>query len=120
MLGVRTPTGSFELNDQGAVQIGWDFCANMFDASLPVGAEKIVPQAIEFCIYDFFKLGFQYSPLRGIDIRLENGVLDALPIVLADLRDSTEPSRPTGFGCIYIVGYKNHHWTVPYFQNQGG
>jgi len=49
----------------------------MFDPSLPVRAEIVVPQAVSLAIDYRFEASFQSGPLRWIDFDLEHRVFAA-------------------------------------------
>lgn len=62
----------------------------VFNAAIPVVAEEIEPEAIVgggICVEEFLA---EKDPLGGVDAAFENGVLNALAIIEADLGDPTQ------------------------------
>ena len=96
-------------NYEWAIWIVRGLRPNVLDTWPPIGPEPIEPQTV--CVHVDF-LGescAEQCPLRGIDFALEDRILDSLSEVLADPRNSSEPSPPGSIARGNVVGDQHQH-----------
>ena len=85
------------------------FGAVMFDFVLPIGAEMIEAEAVGFGIDDVDEPVFEVDELGGIDLALEDGILDALAEVEAGFGGPSEAVFAGGGGGADVVGDEDIH-----------
>lgn len=112
VLGVRAGCSEEEV---GEVEGG--FCAVVFDAALPVGAEEVEAEGVGGGVDFGEEFGAEGGPLGGVDFAFEDGELDALAVVGAVFGDASE-SVSAGFGVGGdVVGDEDEHGLSP---DEGG
>jgi hypothetical protein len=81
----------------------------VLDFVMPVATKMIETKAIRFWINDVEKLGFEGNELRGVNLALEDGILNTLAVVETGLGDPAESrfSRRRGGG--NVVGGEDIH-----------
>lgn len=77
----------------------------MFHPPSPVGAEIVEAKAVLLQIYLGDQTVFKEGPLCGIDKALENGILYALTVVLADLCDTVEAFLSLSIFGRYVIAH---------------
>ena len=91
----------------------------MLNSRSPVGAESVETEAILLAIYFLDEAGSQYRPLGGVDLALEDGVLNPLPEILAQSRNAPETAAPGRVAGGHVVCDEHEH-RCTYFQRNGG
>lgn len=81
----------------------------MFYALIPFFAKIVKSQGIFFLADDIKKSFFKNHELRGVDLTLEDRVLNALSIVQTDFRNFTKPPLSFFRSCRDIVGDEKLH-----------
>ena len=81
----------------------------MLDAGLVFVAEIVKTQAVPFFVHDGAKLVLQLLTLCGVEQAFEDGVLHALAVVHALLRDLTQAFPAAGVLGIDVIGDEHHH-----------
>ncbi len=83
-------------------------------AQMSSGPERVVRQVVDADavlrrVNDVMQLGFEDKPLRGIADDLEDGLLDAVAISFACLRDPAKPTFSFPSGGVDVVGDEQFH-----------
>lgn len=99
-------------NDKRSFHIVAVFCAMMLNLVMPIAAKMVKPETVGFRINDVEKAGLESNELGGIDLTLEDGVLDALAVVEAGLGGAPQPGLPGGRGGGDVVSDEDIHGFV--------
>jgi hypothetical protein len=83
-------------DDKGAFGVKDVLDPEVLDAASPVGSEEVEAEAVFFFVENFQQAEPELGPLGGIDEALEDGVLDALTVIVAGFGDAAQ--APAAFG----------------------
>ena len=99
----------FASDDQRAFRGIAGFCAEVLNAGLVFVAEVIKAQAVFFFVHDGAQFLLELLALRGVDQTFKDGVLHALAVVHALLRDLTQAFPAADVLGIDVIGDEHHH-----------
>lgn len=84
-------------NDEGTLEVGSRFGADMLDTAFATGAEIIVAQAVALKFDGLLKTGLKCRPLGRIYLNLENRILHALAEITTSFGDTAQSASATWF-----------------------
>lgn len=123
--GLREPTGGFTTgqvrarsDDEGTHDVERLLDAVVFRLLGGVFRQEIEAQAVEFGIEFLQKASAQEDPLRRFHSTFKHRVLHSDSVILAGLRQTSEPSRPEFIGGSNIVANEDEHGF--YLMTKGG
>lgn len=97
------------LNEEGTFGIDARLSPVVFNAAMPLVAEKVESQAIVLEIGNLQELSPQLYPLVILQGAFENRILNALPVILANPCNPAKTSRAIGGDRRNIVADENEH-----------
>lgn len=81
----------------------------MFHFVLPIVPQKVETETVLGRLDQREETMFELGPVRRVDLALEHGVLNSLPVVQTRFRHTTQPLSPRRRGGRDVIRHKYQH-----------
>jgi hypothetical protein len=95
------------LEDQRPVEVECRLGTEVFDSALPICPKEIIAKAIYFRINQILQALLDSNPTGGVYLNLEDGVLNPLSKVLAQLSHTTQATWAFRVAGADVISYKD-------------
>lgn len=110
----------WKLENERSVQVGYRLCSDMLNPILPVSAEVVETQTVDFWIGNSAEIRLKADPLCRVHLNFEHGILNALAKIQAFSSQAAQaPSGPRILRTD-IIANQYHHGAFLISTEMGG